>query len=238
MPNQERSPSAPDRQALEDKVEQLGATVQELVEFFQADILARIKLNGPEIVTDPESQDFIGFYKLLSRNFVHGEIEPLSVFQREMTQNGSSVSPAKFICVVAKDPLTRDREVVSGAYGSLLQGGVLAMRFTVTEAGYLGHPPAQKASERGYKGLRSYRGTGISQEVDRVFLETAQRIALEQGSPIKVFVCEAVDRSESYWNKLKIEPGNSMRRLYIPYTSSEMFYRLPPLEWNKDGYAC
>jgi hypothetical protein len=60
---------------------------------------------------------------------------------------------------------------------------------------------------------------------------------------INSIVGEAVERSESHWNRLEIfEAGNSPRRIYYadsdtgkPDSTKQVFYRLPPFEWNPDG---
>ena len=106
---------------------------------------------------------------------------------------------------------------ISGAYGSV-EGDILAIRFTSTEI--------------------MDRGTGVSQEADRKLIEKAREICQQQGQQLRGLVAECVWRSESYWNDLEIEPDNGMRRLYRPTRTGKLqqiFYTIPPLEWNPDG---
>lgn len=187
---------------------------------------------------DPESFSSSGFYKLLQRNFKPDELEPLEVFQRELSHNSDPNPKVNFICVVFP---TTDDKAVSGSYGSV-QNNIFAMRFTVTEAEFPGFPYSPKQDERGYTGLRGYRGTGISRKTDSLLLEEAKKIAQQQyekgltnDPEIKVLIGECVVRSEAYWNGHEIEKGNGMRRLYHPDSGQQMYYRLPPLKWNKDG---
>ncbi len=67
------------------------------------------------------------------------------------------------------------------------------------------------------------------------FFRPAEEIAEKQGYPLEAYICEAVELSERYWNRLEIEPGNGMRRIYAPGTKEEIHYELPPLAWNRDG---
>ena len=160
-----------------------------------------------EIIVDPDSKTIDNFHQMLQPHFEEGEIEPVEVFHREMRRNRDPESDARFI-------LTFLRKGVSGAYGSI-QEGTLAIRFTLTEV--------------------SDRGTGVSQEADRLLIETAEEIGIQKGKPLEALVGECVERSESYWNRMEIEPGNGMKRAYFPDTKEEIYYRLPPLEWNSDG---
>lgn len=195
---------------------------------------------------DPESFSSSGFYKLLQRNFRPDELEPLEIFQRELNRNNDSNSEVNFICVVLPVPVCYrdnlvDNMAASGSYGSV-QNNIFAMRFTVTEAEFPGLPYSPKQDERGYTGLRGYRGTGISRKADSLLLEEAKKTARQQyekrltnDPEIKVLIGECVVRSEAYWNGHEIEKGNGMRRLYHPDSGQQMYYRLPPLKWNKDG---
>ncbi|MBI4994688.1 hypothetical protein HZC21_03525 [Candidatus Peregrinibacteria bacterium] len=187
-----------------------------------------------EVVTDPESPELVDFVASLHRQFKPGEVENLKVFQDELRGNGKPDSKAHYICVVLRDPL--NNEVASGAYGSVDNFGTLALRFTLTEASYLGEPPDPRADERDFKGFRGYRGTGVSQVADNLLMDKAVKLSGDKG--LNAIVGEAVSRSEAYWNKFEIEAGNGMRRLYIqkPDGAEEEFkYRLPPLSWNSDG---
>ncbi|MFZ2706648.1 MAG: hypothetical protein WAY88_00760 [Minisyncoccia bacterium] len=162
-----------------------------------------------EIITDPESQTLQDFHEFLGQFFRPEEIEPIEVFQRELANKNPDV---QYVFTALRDPHTG--KLVSAAYGSV-QKGVLAIRFTLTEA--------------------NYRGEGISQEADDLLVKRAEEIAEKQGYPLEAYICEAVELSERYWNRLEIEPGNGMRRIYAPGTKEEIHYELPPLAWNRDG---
>lgn len=179
-------------------------------------------------IDDPENRSMLQeFHAMLMRYFRPGEIEPLEVFEREMQRNKNPESPARFICVTAKDFITG--RIISGAYGSV-QDEIMAMRFTLTEAQCCGVGQQSGHYGRGSKGFRGYRGTGISQAVDAKFFEAAGCVAAEQDGTIQAGVGECVDLSESYWNRTW-----GIKRLYKPGTTEEIHYRLPPLCWNRDG---
>ncbi|MFA4818652.1 MAG: hypothetical protein WC621_02300 [Patescibacteria group bacterium] len=191
--------------------------------------------NQAEVILSPEAESLADFHAFLEKNFKPGEVESLEVFQEEMSRNKNPDSKTRFICTLLKDPL--DNKFVSGAYGSV-QDGILAIRFTLTEAKlYLGYPVSKQEKKPGFKGFRGYRGTGLSQRVDELLLGVAreQQELMHPGKKLEVLVGEAVDQSEAYWNGFEIEPGNGMRRLYKPGNGEQVYYRLPPLEWNADG---
>lgn len=195
-------------------------------------ILKRVASTA-EVITDPESPGLAEFVAKLHKQFRSGEVEGLSIFQDELRSNGSPDPKAHYICIVLRDPL--NGEMVSGAYGSIDRFGTLAIRFTLTEASYLGEPPDSRADEKGFGGFRGYRGTGISQEADRLLMEEAREFGDKE---IKAMVGEAIGRSEAYWNKIELEPDNGNRRLYRQQPDggkNEFKYRLPPLSWNPDG---
>ena len=197
----------------------------------------RVK-NEAEIITSPEAKSLADFHTLLTKNFKPGEVEPLSVFQEEMSQNKNPDSRVRFICTALKDPLVRGNKLVSGAYGSV-EDGILAIRLTLTEGKYylLDYLVSKQAKQPGFAGFRGYRGAGISQEADKLLLEEARRQQklMNPGKRLNVMVCEAVSSSEAYWNGIEIESGNGMRRLYRPDNGKQIYYRLPPLDWNADG---
>ena len=114
--------------------------------------------------------------------------------------------------------------------------GTFAVRFTLTEASYLGDPPNPRINEPGFKGFKGYRGIGISQEADNRLIAQASILSGDNG--LNAIVGEAVSRSEAYWNKIEVEKGNGMRRLYLGQADGgeeEFKYKLPPLSWNSDG---
>lgn len=159
-----------------------------------------------EIVRDSHSIALDQFYDLLGREFGEAELEPKKVFERE-------ISDGTCICVLAK-------VLASAAYGSVHiessgNGAFLAIRFTLTEA--------------------SLRSSGISQIADEELIRQAQTKCSEFQKPLNYLICEAVNRSESYWNNVKITPdGSGMKRIFSP-EGEEIYYKLPPLEWNEDG---
>ena len=193
---------------------------------------------------DPESFASSGFYELLQRNFRPDELEPLEIFQQELSRNDDPNSKVNFICVVFPDCYREDMaepKAASGSYASV-QNNILAMRFTVTESEFPGLPYSPEQNEREYKGLRVFRGTGISREADILMSKQADIVARQQykkgltnDPEIKVLIGECVERSEAYWNKREIEKNNGIRRLYHPDSGNQMYYRIPPLKWNKDG---
>jgi RimJ/RimL family protein N-acetyltransferase len=164
----------------------------------------------PEVITDPNSPALAEFHNFLVKNFRPEEIEDLPVFINELENENPNVH---FILTVLRDPQS-EHELASAAYGSV-QNGVLAIRFTLTEA--------------------EARGTGISQEADKLLIDKAKEFCVRKGEELKALVCEAVELSEGYWNRQEIEPGNGMRRIYGQETGKEMHYELPPLAWNSDG---
>jgi len=202
-------------------------------------VFTRIK-NFPEVVMDPDSPSLANFHKLMTEIFKKGEVEPLKVFQEELARGG-------FICIVMKDLLLlRDVDedegkdsntVVTGAYGSV-QNGVLAIRFTATESNQV-IINTQDGDEIGtaFKNgeFVGYRNAGIGEKADRALIEEAKKESMKNGEPLRALVAECVAPSEAFWNRCEIEPGNGMKRLYAPDTNEQVYYRLPPLEWNRDG---
>lgn len=164
-----------------------------------------------EQISDPESPSLKEFYEFLGTIFDPADLEPIESYQQELGRKDSDVH---FLCFTAKDAKGK---VVSCAYGSLIKD-IFAGRFIATEV--------------------SQRGTGISQKINLSIIEEAKKIG-----EINSIVGEAVEQSESNWNRLEIfEAGNSARRLYYvnpntgePDSSQQVFYRLPPFEWNQDG---
>jgi len=183
--------------------------------------------HGAQVITDPRSQDLIDFHALLVKAFAEGEVEPLSVFQKEL---GDKSDPCvQFICTCLRDEAER---LISGAYGSVqtsaaydsVQRGngdnILATRFTLTEA---------------YQ-----RGRGISQAADYMLIEQAKAFCRAHGEKLTAMVAECVEDSEGYWNRMMRLDGIPMRRLYAKLADDlleEIVYRIPPLEWNPDGSA-
>ncbi len=197
-------------------------------------ILNRVATNS-EIVTDPESPSLAEIHAFLTKNFKEGEVEPLEVFQAELASNETPNSPSRFICVLLRDP--EYNAVVSCAYGSV-QNGIIAIRFTLTESHlHINKTPDSPMDRDDSANFINYRGSGISQEADRLLIQAAQKHAQEQGQECEAVVAEAVERSERYWNEVEIEPDNGLRRLYDPQTGKQIYYRLPPLDWNSDGTA-
>ncbi len=162
-----------------------------------------------EVITDPESQTVQDFHEFLCKHFKQEEVEPVDVFRRELASNSNSDANARYLCTALRG---EKNNLISAAYGSV-QGGVLAIRFTLTEI--------------------SDRGTGVSQKADALLVDEAEKFCTAKGLDLRAYVGEAVDRSESYWNNMEIESGNGMRRLYA--TGSEIHYEIPPLAWNSDG---
>lgn len=194
-------------------------------------ILNRVKSTA-EIITDPESPSLKEFHAFLVRSFKEGEVEPLETFKEEISRKDTPDSPGHFICVVLRDPLYG--AIVSCSYGSV-QNGTISLRFSLTEANLnVGNPEEQPLGENQETSI-NYRGTGISQEAERLTREEAQRYSETQGKNINAAIGEAVDASETHWNRIEIEPKNGVRRLYHPATGQQVYYRLPPLTWNPDG---
>lgn len=180
-------------------------------EGFKADVEKITKAH--EVIIGPDSPTLNDFHSFLGRVFNPDEIEPLDVFQRELRNEKPGV---RYILTALRDPDHSDR-LISAAYGSV-QNGVLAIRFTLTEAGE----------------ARSYRGTGLSQIADFALIKEAEAYSQQKGVELKALVGEAVELSEGYWNRQEIEPGNGMKRMYLP-SGDEIHYELPPLSWNSDG---
>jgi len=170
-------------------------------------------IKAHEVIIGPDSPALEDFHDFLGKVFDPNEIEPLEVFQREMMNEKPAT---RYILTALRDPDHEDR-LVSAAYGSV-QNGVLAVRFTLTEAGE----------------AKSYRGKGLSQVADQALIKEAEAYSLKEGVQLKALIGECVELSEGYWNTQEIEPGNGMKRMYLP-DGSEMHYELPPLSWNKDG---
>ena len=173
----------------------------------------RVVGRGPEVIDSPDGAALPEFYAMLARYFRPGEVEPLAQFRRELLGNHMPGRPARFFGVVLRDPAAGDG-IISGMYGSV-HHGVLALRFKITVPGY--------------------RGTGISQEVDRILFGVACGHAERQGQPLWSCFGECVERSESYLNRTW-----RMRRLYVPGATpgslEEVYYQLPHLgDWTPDG---
>ena len=164
-----------------------------------------------EKITDPESLSLKEFHKFLGTIFDPAELEPIESYQEELGRQDPDVH---FLCFTAKDAKGK---IASCAYGSLIKD-IFVGRFIATEA--------------------SQRSTGVSQKINLEMIEEAKKIG-----EVNSIVGEAVERSESHWNRLEIfEAGNSARRLYYtapnteePDPAKQVFYRLPPFEWNSDG---
>jgi len=210
------------------------------------EVFNRIK-KSPEVVTDPNSPDLAGFHDLMTRIFNTGEVEPLEVFQKELAESKLEDAQIKYICIVMKDPLLDEPDkdangekkintVVSGAYGSV-QKGVLAFRFTATECDQV-IIDEQEGDEIGtaFKNgeFVGYRNANIAEKADKALIHEAEKESLKKGEPLRALVGECVAPSEAFWNRCKIA-GNGMKRLYSPDTNEQIYYRLPPLEWNSDG---
>jgi hypothetical protein len=160
-------------------------------------------------VNNPESPLLRDFVKTITKNFKPGEVEEYGTFKRELSLSNSESIPAKFIFVAAGDPLTDDKtRIISGAYGSL-QGETVAVRLAYTDP--------------------SWRATGISQEVNSIFVDTAREESASRGSKVKIMVGECVDKSETYWNSL------GMKRLFFADSGKEFSYFMAPTSWNRDG---
>ncbi len=172
------------------------------------EILKRVS-NNAEIITSPESQTLKDFHEFLGHFFKPEEIEPLEVWQRELANENPDT---RYILTALRDPKDKNK-LVSAAYGSI-HNGILALRFTLTEV--------------------SYRATGISQKVDDLLIEEAKSFCEKKGIELNVYIGEAVEKSEGYWNRQEVESGNGMRRMYLP-GGEEIYYELPPLAWNEDG---
>lgn len=180
-------------------------------------IYAQVAPHSEVVGNDPDPktlQDFIG---ILSSSTAGGfkpeEIEPVETFQAELAKNDDPDSDVHFIFTALRDP-QNENELVSSAYGSV-HNGILAIRFTLTEV--------------------FYRATGISQKADELMVEEAKKFCDKKGVELRVYICEAVEKSEGYWNKQEIEPGNGMKRIYSSETGEQIHYELPPLTWNPDG---
>lgn len=174
-----------------------------------AEILDRVSKTA-EVITSSGSQTLIDFHKFLGQFFKPEEIEPLEVFQIELANKNPDVL---YVFTALRDP-AKQNALVSAAYGSV-QEGILAIRFTLTET--------------------SYRSIGISQKADELLIKKAEEFCKEKGKELSAYICEAVEMSESYWNRQEIEEGNGMKRLYSSEDGEEVHYELPPLAWNPDG---
>ena len=170
---------------------------------------------NPELITNPESPLLDNFHKTLVTSLGEDAVEPLETFQTELKKSQDPNSKIHFLCVAQADP--EDKNIIfSGAYGSVqiskTQDGLLAFRFSFAEL-----------------------CPGSSQNAEKFLIEQAKKYCEQKGKPLNAFVIEATKDSEKYWNSVEIQKGNSMRRLYLPGTSEEINYCIPPLTWNKDG---
>ncbi|MCK9186804.1 hypothetical protein M0P48_05230 [Candidatus Gracilibacteria bacterium] len=162
-------------------------------------------------VTDPESIDLKKFHEFLGTIFNPAELEPLESFKEELRRQDPDNC---FLCLIAKD---KNGNVISGAYGSLIKD-ILAVRLLATET--------------------KQQGTGVTKKIDESFLEEITKLG-----ELNSVVGEAVDEAEAFFNRISLfESSNSARRLYYtdpntsePDFSKQIFYRLPPFEWNPDG---
>ncbi len=211
------SSSAPGEQP--DLQQQLEKKVEPLTPGLAAKEERRMRLQEllePTIIKDPiaEREDLTAAYALLQRQFRPEELEDLSVFVREMQSNAVPGSLTRYIMAIRKL-----RQMVIGMVYASAQvtpsEGITAIRFTVID--------------------REHRGAFINRAPEGMLLGEARKFCESKGKALTVIVAEAVDASESYANKIRIEPGNGMRRLYYPDTTDEMHYELPPLAWNRDG---
>jgi len=178
------------------------------------EILKRV-LGTAEVITGPDSETLKHFHTFLGNFFKPEEVEPLEVWQRELANKNPDV---RYILTALRDPKDQNK-LVSAAYGSV-QNGILAVRFTLTETHYR---------------IPSYSSPGVSQTAIDLLINEAKKFCEEKTAKLQVYVCEAVDTSEGAWNAQEIEPGNGMRRIYLPETGEEIHYELPPLAWNPDG---
>jgi hypothetical protein len=165
-----------------------------------------------ERIFDSESLEFKQFYEFLEASFEPGELEPIDRYKEELGRKDPDI---RFFCLAARN---RQGDIISTAYGSYIESEeILAIRFLATK--------------------ESWRGKSVSQLMDEKLFN-----AVHGFGDASSMVGEAVDKSESYWNRVGFsEKGNSMRRLYYSSDDShtdfskEVFYRLPPFEWDKDG---
>ena len=167
------------------------------------------------VVSDPRSKALTHFYTMLCKYFMPDDIEGLGVLREEMGRNNAS-SSERFLLTVQYS----GTELKSAAYGSV-KDGALAIRFSLpTREGQL---------------------SGSGYEANLLLIESARDFSQEKGCELKVLFGEFVSRGESSGNRLMIEPGNGMRRLYVETGAvqgrhfRELPYHLPPLEWQTDG---
>jgi hypothetical protein len=199
---------------------QISVILPNVSEPKQKAVLDRVVGNGATIVRDPGSRLLAEFYDMLIRYFDTMELEPLNTFQDEIRSNSSANAAAEYLCVVFRDPARQDK-IISGTYGSV-QKGVLAIRFTVTE-------------DDGEDGEHTYRGSGLSQAINRILVEEAKEYCRRKGVRLYGCYAECVDRSESFWNRWFTPP---LTRLYASSVAgpSEIFYELPHIgKWSDDG---
>jgi hypothetical protein len=167
----------------------------------------------PKIVDHPNSPELAAYHALLKNSFSGGEVECLERLQQELAGNGKPGTAAHYLCLLLCEPEAGDR-IASGAYASV-QGGILALRFLVTD--------------------QAYRGTGASQETIRLLLAEAQRWSVDRRQVLWACFGECVDASEAFFNR-----ALGMRRLYVPEPGNaslrEIHYELPHLgNWGSDG---
>lgn len=168
---------------------------------------------NPKIIDDPNSLEFAAYYALLKNTFTGSEVEPFERLQQELAGNRCRGAAAHFLCLLLYKP-EAGRSIASGAYASV-QGGILALRFLVTD--------------------QAYRGTGVSQETIDLLLAEAKRYTEGKGETFTACFGECVDTSEAFFNR-----ALGMRRVYIPDPGNaslrEIHYELPHLgNWGSDG---
>ena len=170
-----------------------------------------------DVITDPDDQYLIDFHRLLTNNLRPQEVEPLDIFQAELESNQKNPKHF-FILTVIQDETDPNKPIKDTAYGSVIEDEILAFRFTKNEA--------------------EHRGAKASYRAENLLIKEGRNYCQEKGNSLKVIVVEGINGSESYWNGLEIEEGNSMRRLFYRTRKGnlkEMYYQIPPLEWNPDG---
>lgn len=165
-------------------------------------------------VTWSGSDEMGHFHQLLLGEFKPGEVEPIEVFEHELDRGD-------FILTSVAGPIDNPA-MISCAYGSVVplneKEGILAIRFTLTEV--------------------TARGSGVSQVADRLLITEASRLLAEDQLALKCLICEGVECSEQYWNRIGVTQDEGMKRIYGVLPSGELeeiAYSLPPLEWNSDG---
>lgn len=179
------------------------------------------------------SRELEAFHKILGDEFGANELELREIFERELKEG-------RCFGVVVNDPLTDPRgehnHLVSGAYGSIHTNKdpgetFCAIRFTLTEARLRRNPFHPKNLLK----RSTYRGSNISQFADDRFIWIADRMARKSGSVLTELLCEAVRRSEGFWNGIRIsKEGQGMKSIFLP-NGRELKYVIDSLGWGPDG---